>query len=75
MLICLDCRRTFPELPDNHDYSDGCPWCGGYYDDAVICRYCDEILPKCETVRHPAGGRVCKECRKELEDERERSLL
>jgi NAD-dependent SIR2 family protein deacetylase len=71
MFICLDCGATFEEpkhFVEKHgldtppyEHFNGCPVCGGAYDEAVECDRCGELVPS-DTVVKFEGDLLCEAC-------------
>lgn len=76
MLICLDCGETFDEPKhfierhglDTPPYEEfnGCPKCGGAYDDAVECDKCGDIVSS-ESITKFEGNDLCPDCWEEVQ--------
>jgi len=76
MYICLDCGYIFTQpqhiverhgldTPPFEEYT-GCPKCGGAYDYAYMCKYCEAIVPAENFDKVLA---MCNRCISKLDEE------
>ena len=75
MFKCCDCGKVFDEpriYEEHHPYGMGyatetfscCPYCGENYEEAKLCKSCNEYFLDCEL-----EDGICEECREdEIED-------
>ena len=80
MFKCCDCERTFEEpkiVGELRPYGErwvtenfaACPYCGGSFENAYICKNCEEYFFENELTDH-----CCETCFEELYDKPDKEL-
>lgn len=84
MFKCCDCERTFEEpkiVGDFRPYGESwvteniavCPYCGGGFENAYICKNCEEYFFENELTDHcceTCFEEICDKANEELENEK-----